>query len=61
MVLEACRLMNDRLTTEVVDERFGPNKIIKRDMLGSFLAHGLTQDQAKSEALVQMYASFCTS
>jgi hypothetical protein len=41
----------------VVSERFGPNKIIRKDMLGSFIAHGMTQDEANSETLVQMYVA----
>lgn len=42
------------LAKDVVGKRFGPNKIGKKDMLGSFLNHGLTQEEAESESLVQM-------
>jgi hypothetical protein len=42
------------LAKDVVGKRFGPNKIVKKDMLGSFLNHGLTQEEAESESLVQM-------
>jgi len=40
---------------EAVGKRFGPDKTEKRDMLGSFVRHGLTQTEAESESLVQMY------
>lgn len=40
----------------VVAERFGPNKIVRKDMLGSFLAHGLSQEQLESETLTQITA-----
>jgi hypothetical protein len=43
-----------RVAKEVVAERFGPNKKVQRDMLGSFIAHGLTQEEAGSESLLQM-------
>lgn len=43
-----------RIGKKVVAERFGPNKKVKRDMLGSFIAHGLTQREAQSETLLQM-------
>ncbi|XTI85616.1 cytochrome P450 [Cenococcum geophilum] len=41
---------------DVVAERFGANKVIRKDMLGSFLAHGLTQDQLESETVTQITA-----
>jgi len=43
-----------RIAKELAGERFGSNRKVKRDMLGSFVAHGLTQDEAESEILVQM-------
>ena len=46
---------NPRFARDVVAERFGVNKIVRKDMLGSFLAHGLTQEQLESETLTQMY------
>jgi hypothetical protein len=39
---------------ETAAERFGPDKKVRRDMLGSFIAHGLTQREAESEILLQM-------
>ena len=42
------------ITKEVVARRFGPNKKIQRDMLGSFIAHGLNQEEAESETILQM-------
>ncbi|OCK80386.1 putative P450 monooxygenase [Lepidopterella palustris CBS 459.81] len=41
---------------DVVAERFGDNKVIRKDMLGSFLAHGLTQEQLESETITQITA-----
>jgi len=37
-----------------VAERFGPNKKENHDMLGSFIRHGLTQEEAESESVLQM-------
>ncbi|SPO04445.1 related to pisatin demethylase (cytochrome P450) [Cephalotrichum gorgonifer] len=37
-------------------ERFGPDRKVQRDMLGSFVAHGLTQPEAESESLLQIVA-----
>lgn len=45
------------IAKEIVAERFGPHKKVQRDMLGSFIAHGLTQEEAESEILVQVSAS----
>jgi hypothetical protein len=33
---------------------FGPNKKLEKDMLGSFIAQGLNQEDAESEIVVQM-------
>ncbi|KAE9377678.1 pisatin demethylase [Stipitochalara longipes BDJ] len=46
---------------QVVAERFGPNKKVRRDMLGSFIAHGLTQRDAQTETLLQIGAGSDTS
>jgi len=40
---------------ELVAQRFGPDMKERRDMLGSFVRHGLTQKEAEVESLVQMY------
>jgi cytochrome P450 len=40
----------------MVAQRFGPGKESKDDMLGSFIRHGLTPEQAHSEIVNQMYA-----
>lgn len=42
------------IAKQVVGQRFGPDKVVQPDMLGSFVAHGLTQSEAESETLVQM-------
>ena len=42
----------------MVAKRFSPDdntKVKKMDMLQSFVNHGLTQDEAVSESLIQMY------
>jgi hypothetical protein len=43
------------IARDLAAERFGPNKKVRRDMLGSFIRHGLTKEEAQSEALLQMY------
>jgi cytochrome P450 len=45
----------------VVAERFGPDAKSRRDMLGSFIRHGLTQEEASGEALLQVVAGSDTS
>ncbi|KAK1511856.1 hypothetical protein CTAM01_00786 [Colletotrichum tamarilloi] len=42
-------------------ERFGPDAKVERDMLGSFVAHGLTQEEAESEILLQIIAGSDTT
>ncbi|GKT90861.1 pisatin demethylase [Colletotrichum tofieldiae] len=42
------------IAKKVAAERFGPGKMVQRDMLGSFVAHGLTQEEAESEILLQI-------
>ena len=46
----------NRIAKNVVGKRFGPDKIVRQDMLGSFIAHGLTQQEAESETVLQVYA-----
>jgi cytochrome P450 len=41
---------------ERVDERFGPKPVVRQDMLGSFIKHGLTQEELESETLTQITA-----
>jgi len=50
-----------RITKEVVGQRFGPDAKDQRDMLGSFIRHGLTRDEAESETLLQMrvHLNYC--
>lgn len=45
----------------LVAERFGPEKKVRKDMLGSFIKHGLTQEEAGSEALLQIVAGSDTT
>ncbi|KIV88711.1 hypothetical protein PV10_08369 [Exophiala mesophila] len=49
------------LAKEVVQERFVPDAKRKWDMLGSFVAHGLSQEEAESETLVQILAGSDTT
>ncbi|CZR54663.1 related to pisatin demethylase (cytochrome P450) [Phialocephala subalpina] len=44
------------IAKRVVGERFGPDAKDHRDMLGSFIRHGLTQDEAISSTVVQIIA-----
>ncbi|KAK2019317.1 cytochrome P450 [Colletotrichum eremochloae] len=37
-------------------ERFGPDRKVQRDMPGSFVAHGLTQEEAESKIILQIIA-----
>ncbi len=46
--------MAPRIAKEVAAERFGRDKKVQKDMLGSFVAHGLSQSEAESEILMQM-------
>lgn len=54
MVLGGMVLTMSRIAKQVTAERFGPDKKVRKDMLGSFVAHGLTQKEAESEILLQM-------
>ncbi len=42
------------LAKKIVSRRFGPQKVDRKDMLGSFLQHGLSQREAETEATLQM-------
>ena len=48
------------VSKEAVAERFGPNKKTRRNKLGSFTRHGLTQPEAEAEALLQIYLPYPT-
>ncbi|KAF5874565.1 putative benzoate 4-monooxygenase cytochrome p450 protein [Botrytis fragariae] len=41
----------------IVAKRFGESEEVQNDMLGSFIAHGLTQEKANSETLLQVIAA----
>ncbi|OHE95151.1 cytochrome P450 [Colletotrichum orchidophilum] len=49
------------IAKKVASERFGPNKKVQKDMLGSFVARGLTQAEAESEILMQLLAGSDTT
>ena len=42
------------MANAAVAERYGSNPVVKQDMLGSFVKHGLTQQEAEGEAMVQV-------
>lgn len=42
------------IAKHTVDQRFGPEKVVQNDMLGSFIKHGLDQSQAELEAALQV-------
>jgi hypothetical protein len=47
-------LLVSRIAKAASAERFGENKKERRDMLGSFVRHGLTQREMQSEILLQL-------
>ncbi|KFA77850.1 hypothetical protein S40288_09765 [Stachybotrys chartarum IBT 40288] len=49
------------IVKRVVANRFTPSKGVHLDMLGSFIRHGLTQQECSSEAFVQILAGSDTS
>ncbi|KAK0707829.1 cytochrome P450 71A20 [Lasiosphaeris hirsuta] len=49
------------LAQDAVAERYGDNPVVKRDMLGSFVAHGLSKEDAEGETVVQIIAGSDTS
>ena len=53
--------MPNRVTNKAVAERFKPGAEQQHDMLGSFIRHGLTQEEASGEALLQVMAGSDTS
>ena len=49
------------LAQEAVSQRYGTSPIVKRDMLGSFIAHGLSQEDAEGQTIVQIIAGSDTT
>ncbi|KAG7288371.1 hypothetical protein NEMBOFW57_007902 [Staphylotrichum longicolle] len=49
------------LAEAAVAERYGDKPVVKRDMLGSFVAHGLSKEEAEGETVVQIIAGSDTS
>ncbi|KAL3292893.1 benzoate 4-monooxygenase cytochrome p450 [Colletotrichum asianum] len=45
-----------RRAAEAVEERYGEKPVVKRDILGSFVSHGLTKEEAEGETTVQIIA-----
>lgn len=50
-----------KLAEAAVAERYGDKPVVKRDMLGSFVAHGLSREQAETETVVQLFAGSDTT
>ncbi|KAJ3945074.1 uncharacterized protein N0V96_005097 [Colletotrichum fioriniae] len=50
-----------RIAKRFSAERFGLDAKVQRDMLSSFVAHGLTQEEAESEILLQIIAGSDTT
>ncbi|TAQ91397.1 hypothetical protein B7494_g353 [Chlorociboria aeruginascens] len=50
-----------RVAKKLVAERFKPGAEPQKDMIGSFIRHGLTQEEVAGEALVQVIAGSDTS
>lgn len=50
-----------RVANKKVAERFGPQAVSRPDMLGSFIRHGLTQEEASRESLLNVVAGSDTS
>lgn len=46
--------MYPSIAKAVAAERYGTGRKVQKDMLGSFVAHGLSQKEAESEILLQM-------
>ncbi|KAL2852325.1 cytochrome P450 [Aspergillus pseudodeflectus] len=46
---------------KIVATRYGPDKKVRRDMLGSFVTHGLTQEEAEQETVLQIFAGSDTT
>jgi hypothetical protein len=42
------------IAKKVVAERFGDGKVDRADMLGSWIRHGITQNEAEQESMIQM-------
>ncbi|KAK1771973.1 pisatin demethylase [Phialemonium atrogriseum] len=49
------------IAKQVAAERFGPDRKTQKDMLGSFVARGLTQSECESEILMQILAGSDTT
>jgi hypothetical protein len=45
------------MAKEVAAQRFGPDKKVTKDMVGSFVRHGLTEREIQGEIILQMYSS----
>ncbi|CZR60661.1 related to pisatin demethylase (cytochrome P450) [Phialocephala subalpina] len=54
-------LTSSRIANNIVKQRFLPGADIQKDMMASFIRHGLTTDEASSEALLQIIAGSDTS
>jgi hypothetical protein len=49
--------MSNRFARRCAKERFGPNKVVRRDMLGAFLRHGMDPGEAERGGLLQLFVA----
>jgi cytochrome P450 len=54
-------LTKHRVAKRITKERFQPDAAPQKDMIGSFIKHGLTQDEVAGETLLQVVAGSDTS
>lgn len=54
-------IIRTSVAKKLVGDRYGPDAKSHPDMLGSFIRHGLTQEEASGEALLQVVAGSDTS
>jgi hypothetical protein len=46
---------SEQISRKVVDKRFEPGALSQNDILGSFLKHGISREQAESEITISLY------
>ena len=43
-----------RVAREIISKRFGEGAEVRQDMIGSFIAHGMSLQECADESLIQM-------
>jgi cytochrome P450 len=54
-------MFSSRIAKRLTAERFKPGAKSQRDMMGSFIRHGLTQEETEGESLIQVVAGSDTT